>query len=165
MRRSAMLWQEVVGWIMLYPDLLSHLYLAVQISDFLLSCEGYFDVRDRNERWIRVWVKKGGMIVLPAGIYHRFTLDTDNYIKVLVQCFRIFLFNCLSPFSHFQGSGVSICSMQHWLFKSIYLWDDDEAEDRDGDLPILFIFFCLLRSIVSFHVMPPIQQLLCASSS
>ena len=44
---------------------------------------GYFDVRDRNEKWIRVWVKKGGMIVLPAGIYHRFTPDSDNYIKVL----------------------------------------------------------------------------------
>lgn len=88
-----MLWEEVVGLIMLYPDMLSHLYVAVQISDFLLSCEGYFDVRDRNERWIRVWLKKGGMIVLPAGIYHRFTLDTDNYIKVLVQCLRIFLFN------------------------------------------------------------------------
>ncbi|PIA31641.1 hypothetical protein AQUCO_04900145v1 [Aquilegia coerulea] len=38
---------------------------------------------DRNEKWIRVWVKKGGMIVLPAGIYHRFTLDTSNYIKAL----------------------------------------------------------------------------------
>jgi hypothetical protein len=28
-------------------------------------------------------MKKGGMIVLPAGMYHRFTLDSNNYIKVL----------------------------------------------------------------------------------
>lgn len=39
-------------------------------------------MRDENDQWIRVAVKKGGMIVLPAGMYHRFTLDTDNYIKV-----------------------------------------------------------------------------------
>ncbi|THF97408.1 hypothetical protein TEA_007283 [Camellia sinensis var. sinensis] len=43
----------------------------------------YFDVRDCNESWIRVWLKKGGLIVLPAGIYHRFTLDSNNYIKAM----------------------------------------------------------------------------------
>lgn len=27
-------------------------------------------------------MKKGDMIVLPEGIYHRFTLDDVNYVKV-----------------------------------------------------------------------------------
>lgn len=46
------------------------------------SAAGYFDVRDLQERWVRVWMRRGMMLVLPEGIYHRFTLDEANYIKV-----------------------------------------------------------------------------------
>ena len=50
---------------------------------YILNGQGYFDCRDDQERWIRILVKQHDMIVLPAGMYHRFTLDQSNYIHVM----------------------------------------------------------------------------------
>jgi 1,2-dihydroxy-3-keto-5-methylthiopentene dioxygenase len=50
---------------------------------YMLEGNGYFDVRDEKDRWIRVALTQGDLLVLPAGIYHRFCPSTTNYVRAL----------------------------------------------------------------------------------
>ena len=51
---------------------------------YVLDGEGFFDVRNYlekgggEERWVRIRLEKGDLIILPAGIFHRFTTDEKN---------------------------------------------------------------------------------------
>jgi 1,2-dihydroxy-3-keto-5-methylthiopentene dioxygenase len=53
---------------------------------FVLAGEGVFDIRDHEDRMIRVVVEAGDLIVVPAGVNHRFELTAQCHI----HCVRLF---------------------------------------------------------------------------
>ena len=53
---------------------------------FLLSGEGIFDIRSNDDRWMRVVVEPGDLLVVPKGKHHRFELTE----KRAIHCVRLF---------------------------------------------------------------------------
>jgi 1,2-dihydroxy-3-keto-5-methylthiopentene dioxygenase len=53
---------------------------------FVLEGEGVFDIRSNDERWMRVVVEPGDLLVVPRGKHHRFELTPMRTIK----CVRLF---------------------------------------------------------------------------
>eukprot|EP00916_Digyalum_oweni_P000724 GHVL01001378.1.p1 GENE.GHVL01001378.1~~GHVL01001378.1.p1 ORF type:complete len:181 (-),score=10.76 GHVL01001378.1:1315-1857(-) len=59
-----------------------HLHTDPEIR-LIVAGSGYFEVRNASDKWIRLRVTKGTLINLPGGLYHRLTLDSNHYIKML----------------------------------------------------------------------------------
>lgn len=55
---------------------------------YIVDGEGYFDVRNPNDEWIRAKLNKNDLLILPAGIYHRFTLSSAQKSIKAVRLFK-----------------------------------------------------------------------------
>jgi 1,2-dihydroxy-3-keto-5-methylthiopentene dioxygenase len=53
---------------------------------FVLDGAGVFDIRSHDDRWMRVTVERGDLIVVPKDRFHRFVLTDDKTIR----CVRLF---------------------------------------------------------------------------
>ncbi len=53
---------------------------------FVLAGEGVFDIRDDADRWMRLTVEAGDLLVVPKDRHHRFFLTERRHIR----CVRLF---------------------------------------------------------------------------
>jgi 1,2-dihydroxy-3-keto-5-methylthiopentene dioxygenase len=97
-----------------------HIHDAEEIR-YILDGSGFFDVRDTGDHWIRIHIKKGDLMTLPEGIYHRFTCDETDYIKAM----RLFIGQPVwTPFNRPQEEHPS-----RKAYVSTYIEAEEKKED------------------------------------
>ena len=62
-----------------------HLHTDDEVR-FVLSGEGVFDIRSKNDRWMHVFVEQGDFILVPENRNHLFYLTSKKHIR----CVRLF---------------------------------------------------------------------------
>lgn len=62
-----------------------HLHTDDEVR-YVLEGEGIFDIRSADDRWMRVVVEAGDLLVVPAHLHHRFLLTDKQHIR----CVRLF---------------------------------------------------------------------------
>jgi 1,2-dihydroxy-3-keto-5-methylthiopentene dioxygenase len=64
---------------------LEHLHTDDEVR-YVLEGEGIFDIRSAGDRWMRVTLQQGDLLVVPAHLHHRFLLTPRKHIR----CVRLF---------------------------------------------------------------------------
>jgi 1,2-dihydroxy-3-keto-5-methylthiopentene dioxygenase len=62
-----------------------HLHTDDEVR-YVLEGAGIFDIRSADDRWMRVVVEQGDLLVVPAHLHHRFLLTDQQHIR----CVRLF---------------------------------------------------------------------------